>query len=937
MKRIIFFLLLLFCIPFSIIAINGDGSFALPYNGPLTENMTWSGTVYVNGDVTVNGFTLTLNPGTTIRFLTAGSDIIVTGTGILTASGSSGSMIRFTADFNNNGIYGETGERWGHISFQNMTPGFTTPSIINYCIVEFGQKNSTPPDNDAYGGGINTSFSYLTISNCIIRNNYAGFGGGIYVSSGATTSITNCLIVSNTAGTTGGGIILYQSPNTSIKNCIIMKNTCQGAGGGGGIFIGTGSTGVTVTNSTFASNISSVNKGNNIRFYANGSTPKVMFYNTIVWGSNGSIDYYAQAPALTDFNFCAIQGYTTGYTSCINLSGTNGDPAGPNFYNVTPGSEDYRINFISPCRDAGTTPSPAIPTDYSGNSRIGAYDIGAYEVQYSRWTGTTSTAWGTAGNWVNNLTPVSGSSDVFIPKTGVTTFPVDGSNPSFTIGSGKYLVIDSGAHLTLSTLTNTAGTLRVFYNLSNLASLDIDGYTDNSGTEELSLYLKGNTAGTMWHYISPPVSSLAATTFSSAGAAVTEYRESLIDDNLNNGWVTSTGYHYDVTLPTPAWVNEGWTWPSLLVGSGYNYYANSSKTFNISGAINTGNASISLVFSSGPAADNPAAQGYNLIGNPYTCGLDWDAVVNSDLNTLEPGWADVEEAIYFKRNGVTYYYVGGSTSPNNLVGNPIAPMQGFFIHTKTNFTLTIPAAAAKVHTLNPRFKGSEIIIPSIRLQLENSGKTDETLIKFNEKATTSFDKSFDARKFTTESGVLSLSSTLEGTEYAINGLSFPESSVSIPLKLYANTAGSYTLRAIEITGVENYKVNLIDKLQNITIDLSEITSYSFDAIKGISADRFEITISNVLTAIPDNKDANKPFNIFSSGDHINIQTLSDEWIGKSGEVRVIDLTGKPVSHLRNFEFSLDEIKKVSANGKSGIYLVEIISGYKRYVGKVIIR
>ncbi len=70
----------------------------------------------------------------------------------------------------------------------------------------------------------------------------------------------------------------------------------------------------------------------------NSSRPKL--YNTIVWGTAefNKLLHRSDSSA-TDFNFCAIQGYTTGYTSCINLSGTNNDPAGPNFVNVTPGSE----------------------------------------------------------------------------------------------------------------------------------------------------------------------------------------------------------------------------------------------------------------------------------------------------------------------------------------------------------------------------------------------------------------------------------------------------------------------------------------------------------------------------------------------------------------------------------------------------------------------
>ncbi len=66
---------------------------------------------------------------------------------------------------------------------------------------------------------------------------------------------------------------------------------------------------------------------------------------------------------------------------------------GPNFM-ATDGS-DWSIEFISPCRDAGTTTHSTVPTDYIGNSRIGPYDIGAYEVQYSRWRSdaTNPTSW----------------------------------------------------------------------------------------------------------------------------------------------------------------------------------------------------------------------------------------------------------------------------------------------------------------------------------------------------------------------------------------------------------------------------------------------------------------------------------------------------------------------------------------------------------------
>ena len=70
---------------------------------------------------------------------------------------------------------------------------------------------------------------------------------------------------------------------------------------------------------------------------------------------------------------------------------------------------------------------------------------------------------------------------------------------------------------------------------------------------------------------------------------------------------------------------------------------------------------------------------------------------------------------------------------------------------------------------------------------------------------------------------------------------------------------------------------------------------------------------------------------------INIQTVSDAWDGKSGSVKVLDLTGKTVSDQNNSEFSNNSLIQVASPGAKGIYIVEIKSGFMRYVGKVVIR
>jgi hypothetical protein len=566
--------------------------------------------------------------------------------------------------------------------------------------------------------------------------------------------------------------------------------------------------------------------------------------------------------------------------------------------------------------------------------------INIYYVSGTTWIGGTSgaeTDWNTSTNWCGGV-PTS-ETNVIISSSAPYQ-PVVSNSPtaeclSLTINTGASLTINAGQALTVGGTLSNSGTLNLNSSGTGIASLKVGSYTDN-GTENIQLYLTGDDAGTGWHYISSPVSSVPPSLFTAvASTAVAEYQESLISTDMNNGWVTSLGYHYNTMIPTPAWESGSfWIYNSNLVaGRGYYYYSASttSTPFNIQGSINTGDVPVSLSYNSGVFDDTPAQQGFNLIGNPFTCGIDWDLVVLN--NSI---WTDVEAAIYFRSNGVIYTYNGTTTVPGDLGdGAEIPPMQGFFIKANAGATLSIPAAA-KIHTGHVRYKGSSSV-PLVRLQIQNSDKTDETVIGFNDKATMSFDNLFDARKIFATSDAPYIYSSLEGTKYTINAIPFPQSSISIPLVINASTDGSYTITATQIEGLENYKVYLLDKSQNFTSDISSNKSYSFNSSTGLFTDRFVLTVSNILTGIPENSINNTPFNIYWTSEMINVQTLSDDWNGSLGEIRVLDLAGRLISINGDIVFSKDEIRQLPIRGRSGIYFVQINSGQRRYVGRVMIK
>ncbi len=462
----------------------GLGTITSPFSGtfgPL-DNLIWSGNIYINGNIYVDNEQLTISPGSTIIFTALRTNLIITGTGQLNAVGTPSSKITFTKGTGNSS--------WGHISFQSM--GAAGASIIDNCIIEFGSK--TGSGIDGYGGGIQADFSNLVISNSSIRNNYALFGGGIFINKSKSPTVLTCDILNNSSANSGGGIYLWDYSYPSISNCIIESNRSLGTSyGGGGLCIGTITGVAKITNCTIVNNTANA-KGNNIYVqYANAST----ITNTVMWGFSSINDVYFEGSYkksnLINSALQRVYGPAgtiplSNFTNSILLNSSNNDSSGPNF-NATNGT-DWSINFISPCRDAGITPSPSIPTDFIGNSRIGPYDIGAYEDQYSRWkTTASSTDWATPGNWDQGV-PTS-SQDVIIPS-GATNYPTGSSAQDFTIGAGKLMVLNPGAQATLGALTNS-GTLRLESDATGISSLICSSYLGNDA--QVQLFLKGG-AGT---------------------------------------------------------------------------------------------------------------------------------------------------------------------------------------------------------------------------------------------------------------------------------------------------------------------------------------------------------------------------------------------------------------------------------------------------------
>ncbi len=351
-----------------------------------------SGSPYIIiADVNVpTGEQLTIYPGVEVRF-DGHYKFLVHGT--LTAEGSPDSYVVFTRNRDTNDSRG-----WG-IRFNSSN----NPNRLSYCIVEYGYADNGLWDSslDDRGGGIEILNSAVTIEDCIIRNNTATTGGGIYIGSYypdpfiSNVTIRRNIIKDNIAFNhgyigCGGGGITVESSEVLIENNIITGNSYSGNDanyeGGGGISLRDNYL-ITVINNTIFGNSSP--KGSGIHTsegYAG------LIQNNIIWGNEGSINGEqvsietgyepGPVPEGLDIQYNDIQspGIVVIYRNNFQdtFSGVNNIDLDPLFVDVE--SNDFHLQENSPAIDAAVSMN-APDHDFDGNERPqgGGYDIGAYE------------------------------------------------------------------------------------------------------------------------------------------------------------------------------------------------------------------------------------------------------------------------------------------------------------------------------------------------------------------------------------------------------------------------------------------------------------------------------------------------------------------------------------------------------------------------------
>ena len=138
-------------------------------------------------------------------------------------------------------------------------------------------------------------------------------------------------------------------------------------------------------------------------------------------------------------------------------------------------------------------------------------------------------------------------------------------------------------------------------------------------------------------------------------------------------------------------------------------------------------------------------------------------------------------------------------------------------------------------------------------------------------------------------------------------------------------------------GLDDYVFYLKDRVQNKTIRLNDDQKYSFSTSKGTVRDRFILSIRNISAGPENSINSDKPFNIYQSFGLLNIELISDAWEGSKGSVKVIDISGRPLFYSNYMTFSKSSLIQLPITGKTGLFIIELVSSPLRYTGRVIVK
>jgi hypothetical protein len=478
------------------------------------------------------------------------------------------------------------------------------------------------------------------------------------------------------------------------------------------------------------------------------------------------------------------------------------------------------------------------------------------------WDGSDSSDWATPANWDTNAIPTA-TDNVIIPD--VATAPIIGATTGaltndLTITEPDGVVISSGGTL----IVNGTSSGNVTYNTT-------------LGTEN-------------WYLVSSPV---AGETYD--GAYVTA--NSLAIKDANNAIAT-----YTTADNTWSYMQTGGG-ATFTPGTGYSVRratAAGSGTISFTGTINTSDVAASV----GIGAD-----GFNLIGNPFTAYLNSASFLTDNTANL------VSETIWVWDQATANY-----ETKVTGVAFVLAPTQGFFVSASSATNLNI----AKSYQATTGSAFQKTAKTEVKLMINDGTNNRFAKVYYLDNATTGFDNGYDGETFGGIANTVDVYTHLvadsQGKKYQIQSL--PNSdyeNMVIPFGITADAGKEITFTAEALNLPSELKVFLEDRQTNSYTRLDETNAnYKVtltEALNGVG--RFYLHTASKSTLNTNSTDL-KSISIYkTTNSNLRIVGLSQ---GKA-TVKLFNILGKQVL---NTTFTSNGVQDISLpNLATGIYIVQL--------------
>ncbi|MBC7391198.1 MAG: T9SS type A sorting domain-containing protein, partial [Opitutaceae bacterium] len=402
-------------------------------------------------------------------------------------------------------------------------------------------------------------------------------------------------------------------------------------------------------------------------------------------------------------------------------------------------------------------------------------------------------------------------------------------------------------------------------------------------------------------------------------------------------------------------INGGWRYilqgsTALQVGNGYRVSAGFNRineTLKVTGTPVIGNFNKFITYTAG------ATQGWNLIGNPYACEINYDVFNAANNSKIEAGLyiLDPLNNSVGSQNNTYFYYIAGigvsidprATARPSLSSKYIPSSQAFFVKAKptsTSYSLSFTESMKVNASVYGNFRMDNPDL--VRLNLTDGITTDQTVVYFTYGATDAFDPDFDAVKVTT--GGLIVSSHAPGTnlEMAINGLSEIKD-VFMPLKIESKSTKEHSFTIVQYENNQDKKLYVFDKLLDKSFEISEGTKIDFQNVSNGTNDRFFITSTakNVVTGYRNESVFEKKMSIMPNPYSNGSLTVEIRGNGsENGKIEICDIKGKVVKNIpiqgQSNGSSVFNIEYLITDISAGTYIVKYKSQTEYFQQKLVI-